>query len=52
MYEDPARAEAEDQALADVTREEMPLPGAERISEQSYVRAVNALTPNSVTTDD
>ena len=43
QYEDPARAEAEDQALAQVTKEEMSLLRAERMHEQSYDRAVNAL---------
>ena len=42
-YEDPARAEAEDQALAQVTKEEMALLRAERMHEQSYDRAVNSL---------
>jgi hypothetical protein len=43
QYEDPARAEAEGQALAAATRAEMPLLQAERMHEQSYNRAVNAL---------
>ena len=43
QYEEPARAEAKDMALANVTRDEMVLIRAERIYEQSYVRAVNAL---------
>ena len=43
QYEDPARAEAEDQALAQVTKEETASCVAERMHEQSYDRAVNAL---------
>jgi hypothetical protein len=43
QYEDPARAEAADQALADATRVELPLLCAERMHEQSYTRAVNGL---------
>jgi len=42
-YEDPARAEAEDQALAQVTKEETALLRAARMHEQSYDRAVNSL---------
>jgi len=43
QYEDPARAEAADQALAQVTKEETALLRAERMYEQSYTRAVNTL---------
>jgi hypothetical protein len=42
QYEDPARAEAEEKALAQVTREETALLRAERMHEQSYDRAVNS----------
>ena len=42
-YELPARAEAQDMALASVTEEEMPLLRAERMYEQAYGRAVTAL---------
>jgi hypothetical protein len=42
QYEDPARAEAEDQALADVAKEEMALLRAEKMHEQSYDRAVKS----------
>ena len=39
-YEEPARAEAKDRALAELAREELPLLRAERMHEQSYERAV------------
>ncbi len=42
-YEEPARAEAEDQALAQVAKEETTLLRAERMHEQSYDRAVKSL---------
>jgi hypothetical protein len=42
-YEEPARAAAEDLALAQVTKEEMALLRAERIHEQSYAQAVRGL---------
>jgi hypothetical protein len=41
QYEEPARAEAEDQALAEVAKEETALLRAARIHEQSYYRYVN-----------
>jgi hypothetical protein len=41
-YEEPARAEAKDQALAQVTKEEMALLRAARMHEQSYDRAVKS----------
>jgi len=43
QYEEPARAAAEDLALARVTKEEMALLRAERMHEQSYAQAVRAL---------
>jgi hypothetical protein len=43
QYDDPARAAAEDLALAQVTKAEMSLLRAERMHEQSYAQAVNAL---------
>ena len=42
QYEDPARAEAQDMALVDLTRQELPLLRAERMYEQSYACAVAA----------
>ncbi len=43
QYEDPGRASAEDVALADATRPEMPLIRAERMHEQPYHCSVNSL---------
>ena len=43
QYEEPARAAAQDMALARVTREETSLLRAERMYEQSYVQAATAL---------
>ena len=43
QYEDPERAEARVMALAKVYKEEMKLLRAERIHEQSYQQALNAL---------
>jgi len=43
QYDDPARAAAEDLALAQITKEEMSLLRAERMHEQSYNQAVSAL---------
>ena len=42
QYEDPARAEAREMALVNLTREELPLLKAEKMHEQSYARAVAA----------
>jgi hypothetical protein len=43
QYEEPARAAAQDLALATITKEEESLLRAERMHEQSYAQAVSAL---------
>ena len=43
QYEEPARAEAQDMALASLAKEEMPLLRAERMYEQSHERSATAL---------
>jgi hypothetical protein len=43
QYEDPERAEAKDQALGKITREEQSLLRAQRLQDQAYAQAVTAL---------
>jgi hypothetical protein len=44
QYEDPERAEAQDMALAKLTKDELTLLRAERIHQQAYHQAATALT--------